>query len=139
MPEGHAGQQMAQFAAWQPPADGKFELKGYDAKSPRHVYVADPKNNLAGHVVVSGEPPADLIVELEPAGEVKGRLVDEDGAPLANGQLVPWHPPISSPNDSKPAYHAPPLPRNTASWTTGQYETDDEGRFEISCLTPGVE
>ena len=130
---------MAQFATWRSANGDQFELTGYDPQSPRHVYIAHRDRNLAGHVVVSGEAPENLVLKLQHAGEVTGRVVDEDGSPLANCQLVPWGPPMSSLADSNHGYHAPPLPRNKASSTTGQYETDDEGRFTISCLVPGVE
>jgi beta-lactamase regulating signal transducer with metallopeptidase domain len=135
----YAGQ-MAQFTdIWRPSAGDKFELRGYDPESPRHVYFAHSERNLAGHVVVAGEPPEDLVVKLQPAGAVKGRLVDDDGVPLGNCQLVPWHPPMISPADLDDDYHAPPLPRNSPHRQSGEYETDDEGRFEISYLVPGVE
>ena len=46
---------------------------------------------------------------------------------------------MSSPADSDGKYRAPPLPRNMANWQTGQYETDEEGRFRISHLVPGIQ
>ncbi len=134
----YAGQ-MAQFDTWESSTGDRFELKGYDPDVPRRVYFAHGERKLAGHVTVEGEASEDLVVKLQPAGEVKGRLVDGDGAPLANCQLVPWRPPMSSPADLGGKYRAPPLPHNTANWQTGQYETDQEGRFQISHLAPGVE
>jgi hypothetical protein len=132
--------QMAQFAdIWSESSGDTFELKGYDPESPRQVYFAHRQRHLATHLVVKDELPKDFVVRLQPAGKVRGRLVDQDGAPLGNFELVPWHPPIRSPADIDRTFHAAPLPRNLAHSWSGQYETDDQGRFEISCLAPGVE
>ncbi len=130
---------MAQFGSWRPATKDTFELIGYDPKSPRHVYFGHIQRNLAGHVLVKGNSPGGLVVTLQPAGKVTGRLVDEDGAPLANCELHPWYPPVSSPTDMANVRHTPPLPHNVVNSTVGQYETDDEGRFEIAGLAPGVE
>jgi hypothetical protein len=130
----------AEFASWDRATGDTFELLGYDTAKPRHVYVIHTDRNLAGHVSVQGEVGDDLIVQLQPAGRVKGRLVDKDGAPLGNCQLSEWHPSIQTDEDLERSltHHTPPLPRNIAHSRTGRYETDEQGRFEISCLVPGV-
>ncbi len=128
----------AEFPSWMWANQDKFELVGYDPESPRHVYFCDHQRNLAGSAIVSGEVPEKLVVKLQPAGQVKGRLVDADGTPLGNCQLVPWSPPLSDPSQARP-YSAAPLPRNLDHNLSGRYETDKDGRFEISCLAPGVE
>ncbi len=130
---------LARFGVWDPSAGDRFELLGYDAAAPRHVYFAHAERNLAAHVVLKGTPPEDFVVKLQPAGSVRGRLVDRDGAPLANCGLVPWYPVMRSPADHLPSYHSPPLPRNSAHSSAGEHETDAGGRFHITCLAPSVE
>ncbi len=90
---------LAQLSGWRPSKGDVFELVGYQPDSPRRVFFADRQHNLAGSAKLTGELPKDLVVTLQNAGSVRGRLVDKDGSPLANYQLIPWSPPISSPAD----------------------------------------
>ncbi len=130
---------LAQMGIWSRPSGDKFELQAYEPETSRHVVFAHRERNLAGSAVVNGQPPDDLVVKLQPAGTAKGRLVDRDGAPLANCHLLSWSPRLPASADYSSAYRAVPLPPNRAHWQVGEYETDDKGRFEISCLAPGVE
>ena len=115
-----------------------FELIGYDPASPRRVYFAHLARNLSAITVVKGREPGDLTVKLQPAGSVKGRLVDEKGVPIANCPLMPWSRHGHSPADFVGLVRSAPLPPNQPLWASARYKTDDEGRFEISCLVPGI-
>ncbi|WP_425398743.1 M56 family metallopeptidase [Aeoliella sp.] len=129
----------AAFSSWESPDSGKFTLLGYSPDKPRHLYVANLDHSLAAYVLLEGEQPDELVVQLQAAGHVRGRLVDEDGAPLANCRLIPWSPPMRNISEMMNRPHTPPLPRNLPSWGSGQYETDEEGNFEFRGLVPGVE
>ncbi|WP_146446526.1 M56 family metallopeptidase [Botrimarina colliarenosi] len=132
---------IAEFAnSWDRSSDGRFELVGYEPDQPRHVYAMDLERNLGGRVIVSGEGHEDLVVRLQPAGKAIGRLVDAEGEPLANCQISAWH--LRNDDDFgtfDKSYQAAPLPANRESTSNAIYETDDEGRFEIACLVPGVD
>ena len=47
--------QLEQFDTWCSSTGDRFELKGYDPDSPRHVYFALDELDLAGHLIVKGE------------------------------------------------------------------------------------
>ncbi|TWT35360.1 Regulatory protein BlaR1 [Posidoniimonas corsicana] len=135
----HTGQLAGFTGSWDHSIGDKFELVGYDPKQPRHVYFVHQERRLAGHAVVQGVLPEDLVIELQPAGRASGRLVDKDGAPLPNCQLVPSTPAIVTFEDLAQKPDTPPLPHNVAHSSSARYETDADGRFEISGLAPGVE
>ena len=67
-----------------------FEVYGLDRGHPRLVLFAHKGLHLVGSVVFKGDDiknEAPLVVRMERAGSVKGRLVDEDGQPLAGAKL----------------------------------------------------
>ncbi|TWT90290.1 Regulatory protein BlaR1 [Pseudobythopirellula maris] len=135
----YAGRQARMIGSWRPAKEDRFELLGYDREKPRHFYFVHQERQLAGHAVIESDLPADLVVQLQPAGRVTGRLVDQDGVPLPDCQLVPYHPPIATPSLLDNVHQAAPLPHNTPHSLSAQHETDAEGRFEIAGLAPGVE
>jgi protocatechuate 3,4-dioxygenase beta subunit len=130
---------LAQPFLWRPAKNDVFELVGYQPDSPRRLFFAHRERKLAGSATFSGELPKDLVVKLQPAGTVRGRLVDDDGTPLVNYELTQWYPPMRSPAEMARMSEATPLPPHSPAWQVGRYETGDDGRFEISCLAPGVE
>ncbi|MEM9658693.1 MAG: hypothetical protein AAF961_10060, partial [Planctomycetota bacterium] len=134
----HSGRLEQFSAAWDPSQGDKFTLRGYDAEKPRHVYFVHQARQLAGHAIIEGELTDARVVTLQPSGKVTGRLVDKEGAPLPNCQLVPYYPAMPDPRDRALMQKVPPLPHNRAKSSSAEYETDDEGRFEIAGLAPGV-
>ena len=67
-----------------------FEVHGLERGHPRLVLFAHKDLHLVGSVVlkdddIKSETP--LVVRMERAGSVKGRLVDEDGQPLSGAKL----------------------------------------------------
>ena len=79
-----------------------------------------PDRNVAGYFKLAGAPPKDLTIKLQPAGGVRGRLVDDQAQPLAdfkfNGEGVP----SENFGDAKL-----------------RIGTDTDGKFEIRGLLPG--
>jgi RNA polymerase sigma factor (sigma-70 family) len=70
--------------------DDTFEVYGLEAGRPRLVIFAHKDSQLVGSVLLKDDAlksKAPLVVRLERAGSVKGRLVDEDGQPLAGARL----------------------------------------------------
>ena len=71
-------------------SDGTFAVHGLEPGYPRHVIVAHKGRRLVGAITVKDEhlkSEATLEVRLGPPCSVKGRLVDEDGLPLAGATL----------------------------------------------------
>ena len=67
-----------------------FEVRGLEPGHPRQVIFAHKERRLVGAVILKDEDlksEATLEVRLGPPGSVKGRLVDEDGLPLAGATL----------------------------------------------------
>jgi beta-lactamase regulating signal transducer with metallopeptidase domain/protocatechuate 3,4-dioxygenase beta subunit/5-hydroxyisourate hydrolase-like protein (transthyretin family) len=129
----------ARFDTWAPGKDDVFDVTGVEADAARDVYFAHRQQNLAGHTRVTGDEAKDLVISLQPAGTVKGRLVGADGEPLGNYVLRRWSSSLASPADFTSIRYAPPLPPSNDRTQVGEHETDAEGRFEIPCLVPGVE
>ena len=78
---------------------------------------------LVGIADVTANTPQPIQVTLQPWGEVSGRLIDKDGQPLANLEIGT----VGRENELKVLGA---LPRRRA--------TDDQGRFHIEALVPGL-
>src|SRR5262249_57827328 len=87
------------------------------------VSFAHKERKLVGHVVLRGDEKEPVTVHMEPWGVLTGRLVGDDGKPVAGVQLG-WH---------YPALPAPGLPPPPEPFTTAA-----DGRFRVEGLTPGV-
>ncbi len=137
----YSGRLAAFSMSWDLARGDSFEVIGYEAARPRRLVFYDPQQNLAGSLLLQGQPPEPLVAQLLPAGKVRGRLVDRDGQPLTDLQLVPWMPPQSSPADM-PSLDGveligSPLPPNRGHHA--EHEIGVDGRFEIDGLAPGLE
>ena len=76
-----------------------------------------------------------MVVRLEPAGSMKGRLVDEDGVPLAGIRLGVMTYDQDGNNLPPGANHG----GYYCLWPDGEiFVTDANGRFQIDGLKPGV-
>ena len=106
--------------SWYPIRGEHFRVEGYYPDRPRDLFFHHPQRNLAGHFRLEGEPPKQLTVTLQPAGSLRGRLVDGSGAPLAGVVLSGDGVPGESYGD--------------ASLRLG---TDEDGRFLVRGLIPG--
>ncbi|MGD9855903.1 MAG: M56 family metallopeptidase, partial [Planctomycetaceae bacterium] len=102
------------------PRQRKFHIEGYYPDQPREIYGFHIERNLAGHLRVEGDPPQNLTITLKPAASIRGRLVDDAGAPLSGVQLS---------GDG--------IPRDRYGYTDLRFVTDDDGRFHIRGLIPG--
>jgi hypothetical protein len=102
-----------------------FTAVALDPKQPRPLFVRHDEKKLAGFVMAKGDESGPLIVRLQPAGTVTGRLVDEDGRPRSGGVRI------------------------NVSYGKGQFgrryfftfltpAPGDDGRFRVEGLIPGV-
>ena len=73
-------------------ADETFEVRGLEPDHPRQLIFAHKGRRLVGSVIIKGEDSQSdepLVVRLDRPGSIKGRLVDEDGLPMAGATLGP--------------------------------------------------
>ena len=115
-----------------------FQVNSYEPNKPRRLVFYEPERNLAGRFMLKGDPPKALVVRLEPAGSVRGRLVDEHGSPLAGAVLfsgLVW----LDPEHPDPMQRLPIPPSDSSNLSKQSPTTDDQGNFEVHGLIPGQE
>lgn len=108
------------FGRHQRLADGSFSVAGMNRSETRSVVFLQFDRKLVGFSEVTSGIDQPVEVRMKAWGEVKGRLLDADGQPLANSLLY------SRPRNGEAAGH---LPRRQT--------TDEQGRFHIVGLIPG--
>jgi hypothetical protein len=111
--------------------DDTFEARALEQGCARQLIFAHQASRLVGSIVIAAEDGGNatpIEVRLVPAGTVKGRLVDEDGLPLAGTRLSV----VSFGIDGIG------LPSG-GLWPEGSaFTTDANGRFVINGLKPGI-
>jgi RNA polymerase sigma factor (sigma-70 family) len=114
--------------------DETFEVHDLEPGFPRQLIVAHKERWLVGAVILKDEDfksEATLEVRLGPPGRVKGRLVDEDGLPLAGATLSGLTIELNGLDNLPPGHRA--------LWPDGEtFTADADGRFEVTGLKPGV-
>jgi RNA polymerase sigma factor (sigma-70 family) len=101
-----------------------FTALGVYPKEPRTLSFGHKDRKLIGYMVVNGTEEGPLRVRLEAWGALTGRLVDEQGKPVAGALL---------------RLHYPELPRPGLLWHDLEFRTDPQGRFRVQCLLPRQE
>jgi len=114
-----------------------FEAHGLNPEFPRPILFAHQGRKLTGHIDLQGDPspnPEPVEVVLHPAGTVKGRLVSEDGLPLAGLRLgVSTRDFVSRGSPTLPAHAKSVWPNDEV------FTTDEDGKFEIVGFFPNAE
>ncbi|MCR9246373.1 MAG: sigma-70 family RNA polymerase sigma factor [bacterium] len=123
-------------------ADGTFELAGVLARD--YALFAMDRTDLTavGPVLATPDQPLELVLPQQRREVVAGRVLAEDGTPLADVQVratreLPWQRPERSPDP----WHGCPMrpPRPTGRLTADEVRTDAEGRFELPpCVVEGT-
>jgi hypothetical protein len=111
---------------WEPTSSSSaaFTVSGYQPAKPRLVVFVHDKTKLAAALVLKGEIKGPLSVKLEPSATVIGRLVDADGLPRPNVELM--------------GYPGPGQTNLTAGSLPSKIATGKDGRFRIERLTRGL-
>ncbi len=106
--------------------DGSFKAVALNPLKPRLLVFAHKDRKLVGHVLLHADAPEPVTVRLQPGTTLTGRLLDEDGKPLAGATVTA-------------GYRA-----NEAGWLANEItrgkpiQTDADGRFRIETIFPGL-
>jgi hypothetical protein len=106
----------------------EFTVVALDPREPRQLMFVHLKRKLAGKLVVRGDEKGDVTVRLKPWGTLTGRVLDEDGKPMAGVGIQ-----LGFPHSM---FFLP-----VTWWASPQGEvikTDRNGRFRAEGLTPGM-
>lgn len=121
-----------EFRTWahSPLPTATFTVNAYDPSKPRRLTFIHNRRRLAGSLPVAGDDPGELTVRLQPWGVITGRVVDAEGRAREGVTLI-------SDRGGRP-------PRESEAPTTGvlppgRFRTDDDGRFRIQGLVPGLQ
>jgi RNA polymerase sigma factor (sigma-70 family) len=98
-----------------------FTVLRLEPSTPRTISFVHRERKLIGHAVVHGDEKGPLAVRMEPWGALTGRLVDEQGKPLADVRI---------------ALHYPSLPAPGLG-ALQEFRSDRDGRFRVEGLLPG--
>jgi hypothetical protein len=98
----------------------EFAAIRLDTRQSRTISFLHKERKLIGHAVLRGDEKGPLTIRLEPWGTLTGRLVDEQGKPLA---------------DVRVGLHASSLPEPGLG-SLQEFRTDQEGRFRVEGLLP---
>ena len=106
--------------------DASFEVTGLESGKPRSVSFMHKGRRLAGAVALEpGEHPVE--VRLAPCGSAIGRVVDQDGHPLAGASMM------LTPED----HSGHPVPGGIGLWPQGEgFAADQDGRFRVEGINP---
>ena len=116
--------------AHEPSKGSTFEAKGYDPGEPRQMHFLHKPRRLAGSLRIEGEKPRELAVRLQPWAMIRGRILDSEDKPKEGLE-------IQTDPGPKPGDTSGPLPRRD-KYSNSRHYTDDEGRFKIEGLVPGL-
>ena len=103
---------------------GSFRAIALDPKQSRPLFFRHAEKKLAAVVVVKGDENGPLLVRLQPAGTITGRLIDDDGQPRRGVKINVTY----SKGGFGPGYYWPLLEPTLA----------EDGRFRIEGLIAGM-
>jgi RNA polymerase sigma factor (sigma-70 family) len=116
---------LSTWSLWAPNQKAAFELKQYNPDRPRSLVFLHPDRGLGKLVEPKAGDVGPWEVRLEPTGTVTGRLVTEDGKPVANAVLRVYY--LKPGNDAW-----------SPSFAHQQARTDADGRFRLTNLVGGL-
>jgi hypothetical protein len=126
------------FGGQEPLASAAFTVAGLSPARPRPVFFVHPEKKLARLLTVSADARGPLTVRLQPLATFTGRLLDADGRPWAGVEVTARMWPFEEkerdrfPLDLRFHY------QHWSTFTNAQATTDEEGRFRIEGVVPGL-
>jgi RNA polymerase sigma factor (sigma-70 family) len=105
--------------------DANFTARAVSSASPRTLAFLHKGRKLAGSVEVGPGEKGPVKVRLRPWGAVEGRVLDEEGNPVAGAEVQLYY------------------PQTTVNWLSGEVvgagKTDAAGKFRVEGVIPGLE
>jgi hypothetical protein len=118
---------------WSPrPLPATFPVHGLEPGKVRTLVLHHAEKDLVARRDIKGEERGPVVVTLQPAATVVGRVVARDGRPLANAEITVGYCHLNG-------FRVAPgsLPRSMGG-VPYQFRTDAKGRFRITGLIGGV-
>lgn len=109
--------------AWAEMASARFNLYALEPGKKQLLLLEHPGKNLVARREIKGDERGPIVITLQPAGRIVGRVVDEQGRPFANAEVTVMF---------RLAPNAPPR----FSWR--HFQTDADGKFRIDGVLPGA-
>jgi RNA polymerase sigma factor (sigma-70 family) len=115
-----------------PLKSNKCQIYALDPANPRLVVFFHEKQKLAALLTLRGDEKEPTTVRLAPAGVLTGRVLDEDGQPLAGAEIYSFY--------ATPPGKSIGLSSRIAGFTLRDLplRTDLEGRFRLDTVVPGL-
>jgi protocatechuate 3,4-dioxygenase beta subunit len=104
----------------------EFTVRQFNPRRPRPLFFRHREKGLVGVAQPPKEDGGSVTVRMVPAAAVRGRLVDASGEPQAGVELR-----VSFRPNEEPHRHE--------RWFLERTRTDQEGRFRIDALLPGLD
>jgi hypothetical protein len=118
---------------YQPLKAAEFTVQGLEKGEPRLLQFFHKKKQLSGSVVIKEGQKDKLTIKLAPSGTLTGRLVNADGKPTIDGELIALlTPPTATPGVPKVA------DVTTGSFHENRIRPNKDGTFRIEGLIPGL-
>jgi RNA polymerase sigma factor (sigma-70 family) len=109
------------------PQPARFTLKSINPANPQPFFFYHYEKKLGAAVLPRGDEPKDYTVRLQRMGTLTGRVLDEDGQPVAGAEMVGA---IEGGQLN--------LPANSVSIFSFRVRTDQQGRFRADSILAGV-
>ncbi len=119
--------EVVNVAFWKPHATNTFTIEGYDGKGPRQLFFKNNDETLVGQYRLEGDVPEKIVVTLQPSVRVTGRLIENKTELPAIAYELHC--------DKTSLFNGMSL---STRFRIDDSRTDDDGRFEIRGLVPGM-
>jgi RNA polymerase sigma factor (sigma-70 family) len=111
-------------SAWRTQAAASFAVANWNPVRPRRLEFRHDERQLAGYAELRADSKGPVRVRLQTWGTITGRVLNEDGKPWAEVTIV-----------TQAAASEP----ESGSFGTVSVRTDQEGRFRVEGVVPGLE
>jgi RNA polymerase sigma factor (sigma-70 family) len=122
------------FGSWgyQPLKTGEFTVLGLEPGETRLLQFFHKEKQLSGSVVIKADQNEAPTVKLGPSGTLTGRLVNADGKPASDGEIIAlMGEPMAEPGKPK-------VNLTMGSFSTNRIRPDKDGTFRVEGLVPGL-
>jgi len=125
-------------SSWRMPQESPtFTVRGLDGRCPRTVVVYSAERKLGKALTVRGDEAGTITVRLEPLSSLTGRVLDADGRPCVGAHVEVTFSGQGDNGARLPVQFF--ITRGTwAAKLEGKGTTDDDGRFRLGGLLPGL-